>query len=89
MIRLPGRPWFRPHRYGIGVSPFTWEGYAFTVCYIAGLIFLADVSGVLGSAVTEQAFARFLAAFFVLSAVYTLFAWLKTDGSWRWRWGRD
>jgi hypothetical protein len=87
MIRLPGRPWFRPHRYGIGASPYTWEGWLLTAFYAAGVILVMQASGLVSEAQPSVAFGHFLVAFLILSAVYLMFVWLKTDGPWRWRWG--
>lgn len=89
MIRLPGRPWFKPHRYGFGAAPFTWEGYALTAVYIAGLGLFVRASGLLDAQVPLGALRHFLGAALILSAVFVFFAWLKTDGPWRWRWGGD
>ncbi len=87
MIRLPGRPWFKPHRFGFGASPYTWEGWLFTAFYVAGIIVVMQASKILDGTNLSVAFGHFLVALLVLSAVFVVFIWLKTDGPWRWRWG--
>jgi hypothetical protein len=87
MIRLPGRPWFKPYRFGIGAAPFTWEGWLLTAFYGAGIIIVLQASGILDETRVSVAFGHFLVAMLVLSAVFLVFVWLKTDGPWRWRWG--
>ena len=38
---MPGRPWFRPKRYGLGFSPASWQGWLSTAAYIAIVCALA------------------------------------------------
>lgn len=78
-----GKPWFGAKRYGYGLSPISWEGWAVTLFWVA----LMGVGGRmlpsrLGSGWT-------LAAMLALLVVYLAVVGLKSDGKpWRWRWGR-
>ncbi len=77
--------WFKPRRFGYGVTPITWQGWLVTV---------ASLIVVVGSAMMVPLFADKTRWVFVivpidLLAVVALLivSRLKTDGEWRWRWG--
>ena len=82
------RHWFKPRRYGIGVTPSSWEGWLATVACVVLMILdtyvvprlVRDPQQGLGLAMLG------------LVAVLGGFIWLaqaRTDGDWRWRWGED
>lgn len=73
-----GKPWFVPKRYGYGATPTTWQGWAAIVASVAilGLVF-----GLLGG------WRRWICGAAVIAA-FAAIARAKTDGGWRWRWGR-
>jgi hypothetical protein len=82
------RYWFKPKRYGYGATPVTWEGWAFTgvmVAVVAGSGWL-----LLGEGTSEE---TMLLVWWAIVAVVlvagTVVAKPRTDGAWRWRWGRD
>ena len=87
LFRLPGRPWFKPHTYGFGAYPVTWEGWALTSIYVAGVVTFAQAAFERPIAADIPPLALFAGATALLTLVYGLFVWLKTDGTWRWRWG--
>jgi len=82
------RYWFKPKRYGYGATPVTWEGWVATlaaIVVVAGSIvtmtLLVDKSDLIGWLL----WAAFIAAvtyWFVQSCRW------RTDGEWRWRWGK-
>ncbi len=78
--------WFKPRQFGYGVTPITWQGWLVTV---------ATLIVVIGSAMMVPLFADKTRWVFVivpidLLAIVALLivSRLKTDGEWRWRWGR-
>jgi membrane associated rhomboid family serine protease len=79
--------WFRPKRYGYGATPTTWQGWLLTLGFVALLVAIMQALE-FGMAGTEAHLAG-VAAAVVLAALFTLIAWKKTDGPWRWRWGSD
>jgi hypothetical protein len=70
--------WFKPKIFGYGASPTTWEGWAVVVAYCA-VVSLATL-------------AVLIASWFVVvgaaTAVLAVVSKRRTDGEWRWRWGR-
>jgi hypothetical protein len=83
------RYWFRPKRYGYGATPVTWEGWAFTglvVAIVAGSGWL-----LIGTNRTPDwtMLLVWWAIVAVVLAVTVAVTKSRTEGSWRWRWGRD
>ena len=77
--------WFKPRRYGHGVTPSTWQGWATIIAFpvICGLVALA----LFGLAPGGWSFIVFT-IFTALAVVgFVAFVRKKTDGEWRWRWG--
>jgi hypothetical protein len=72
--------WFKPKRVGFGVTPVTWQGWIATFCLVA--LFIADTR-----LVRPDALQVALGA--VLIVAYIVLAWVRTDGGWRWRSGRE
>jgi uncharacterized membrane protein len=80
------RFWFRPKTYGYGVTPISWEGWAITLAYVAVVL-----AGVLGIAQrnTATAWLSAIAVIVLATGAMVFVGRQKTDGDWRWRWGRD
>ena len=73
--------WFVPKRIGWGAVPATWQGWVATAVFVA----LAAAVGNLAahrSPVWTALLVPVVGGFIWLS-------WVKTDGEWRWHWGRD
>jgi len=80
------RYWFRPHRYGLGATPKTWEGWAFSAAYIVSLLVGAYLTGASVLANTGQPLS-FIAYTVVATTIFLVICWRTTEGGWRWRWG--
>jgi hypothetical protein len=81
-LRASVRPgyWFRPRRLGWGASPATWQGWLLTLAFVLVAVLLARIA--------EQRGPVWLALLVPLLIGFVGLAWTKTDGEWRWRWGR-
>jgi hypothetical protein len=71
--------WFVPHAFGFGATPVTWQGWALTLGFVA---LVAAVARLLPG--NEPKVAVGLA----VTVLFVVICWRKTDGGWRWRWGR-
>ncbi|MEZ6022315.1 MAG: phosphoribosylformylglycinamidine synthase subunit PurS [Hyphomonadaceae bacterium] len=80
------RYWFRPHRFGIGFTPKTWEGWAVVGVYVVALLGVAFITGAPIAAGAPKPYA-FIILTLALTFALVLVTWLKTEGGWRWRWG--
>lgn len=70
--------WFAQKRYGWGVVPATWQGWAL----VLGLLLVAG-----GIARLAERSALYQLLFLPVFGSFLWICWLKTDGGWRWRWG--
>ena len=83
--------WFRPKTYGYGAEPLNWKGWVAVLVYVAvvfsftvPLMILPALSG------SERASGDapiWLALMVVVTLAFVWLCWVKTDGTWRWRWG--
>lgn len=71
--------WFRPKRFGLGVSPATWQGWVATLIVVTLGIAVAMLARRFGSA--------FLALLIPVIAIFIALCIAKTKGGMRWRWG--
>ena len=88
-----GAYWFRPKRYGYGAEPKSWQGWLATGLFVAAVALIAWF-GMVEPAVHGQQVSTIgtILMWSVLIAMTAGFVWFchqKTDGRWRWRWGRD
>ena len=80
--------WFKPKRYGYGVTPITWEGW--TVSMTVGAAILGSI--VVMNTMVERG--NVVAWLIWAACVAGVTLWLirlcryRTEGEWRWRWGR-
>lgn len=74
--------WFRPKLFGWGAVPVTWQGWALTLGFMAVSLAIALLGGARHNLTYLVALAPLIVGFVWL-------CWIKTDGDWRWRWGRD
>jgi hypothetical protein len=86
------QPWFRPKRHGYGAGlPVHWKGWVLTAAYVASLIALA-----VGARAVLPRYApglnprvALMLAVAVVSIPFILVMKAKTEGGWKWRWGKD
>ena len=83
------RYWFKPKRYGYGATPATWEGWAFTGLIVAIVAVAASLLFRNGHAPSGPMALVWWAFVAIVIALTVVVAKFKTDGAWRWRWGRD
>jgi hypothetical protein len=81
--------WFKPRRHGYGATPVTWQGWvvalaAVAVMALASLLILIDPENV-----SPARWIAYAATIGITVAAVWVIAERKTDGVWRWRWGRD
>ncbi|AQR74026.1 hypothetical protein [Sphingomonas sp. LM7] len=70
--------WFAQKRYGWGVVPATWQGWALTS---ATLLLAGGIAKLTDRSALYQLF------FIPLFGGALWLCWHKTEGDWRWRWG--
>jgi hypothetical protein len=81
--------WFRPKRYGYGVTPTTWQGWTVTFAFAAALaISIIAMNLVVGR---SNIGAWLLWGVLVAACTwwFVQFSRRRTDGEWTWRWGAD
>lgn len=85
--------WFKPKTHGYGASPVNWKGWAATLCY--AVVTFAVTWGLVvwpaSARIGPQAW--HLVLWLVLTGLLTVgfirLCKAKTDGEWRWRWGKE
>ncbi len=79
--------WFKQKKFGYGATPSTWQGWALSVISCAALFGVV----LLGPAIRDNTLrtAWFIVGAAVAVVPFTLLAYVKTEGGWRWRNGRD
>lgn len=82
------KPWFGPKRYGVGLSPVSWEGWALTAAYVAAL---AAAAGVLPRAFADPLIGGAAGVVGVLLASVAFFSTVarRSASDIHWRWGKD
>ena len=86
--------WFKPKTFGYGASPTTWQGWSLVVgyCAIVAIVTLAVLIAAepgKASAATQWAmWLVWLVTVVVATAIFVVVSKPRTDGEWRWRWGR-
>jgi len=87
--------WFKPKVFGYGASPTTWEGWAVVVAYCAVvalmtlMVVIAAEPGKASVGVFWMLWAVWLVVVGVATAILAVVSKRRTDGEWRWRWGRS
>ena len=81
------RYWFRQKKFGYGATPSTWQGWMLSIvgCLLLFAVVLA------GPAIRDNSL-RVLWMVLGSAAVVvpsTFLAYIKTEGGWRWRNGKD
>jgi hypothetical protein len=79
--------WFRQKTIGIGSTPNTWQGWLVTIVAV-GLIF-AVVLEAKGIADPRAQKLVALSGVTAIAIALCVISWLKTEGGWRWRSGKE
>jgi hypothetical protein len=80
--------WFKPKSYGYGATPISWEGWVVTfaaAAVVGGSVVLMN------HLVGQSNVAAWLVWAAVIASLTLWFVQLcrrRTDGEWRWRWGK-
>jgi hypothetical protein len=79
--------WFRPKQYGYGATPVTWQGWAITLGSV--LIIVASTAWLTTlHALSPLFWVAVLVDALVIVALLEITR-RKTEGEWRWRWGKE
>lgn len=85
---MTNRYWFRPKTYGYGATPATWEGWAVSIvvgALVAGSIVVMMLLVHRGNFAAWMLWAVAVAG---LTLWFVRLCRYRTEGEWRWRWGR-
>ena len=94
-VQRRNRYWFKPKTFGYGASPTTWEGWALVAgyCTVVTLVTLAVLiaaePGQTSASVQWLMWLVWLVVVAVATTVLAVVSKRRTDGEWRWRWGRS
>jgi hypothetical protein len=84
--------WFKPKAYGYGATPTTWEGWLATAAYGAVVLAITVPLLVAPAEIPSGAKLSQVVTWAILLALLTIgfirITRAKTDGQWRWRWGK-
>ncbi len=84
--------WFRPKRYGYGAEPSNWKGWLATGAFIAFAVavsfWLLDWPATGGGEFVWTNVLTWIALLGTATGAFIWLCWQKTDGEWRWRWGK-
>jgi uncharacterized membrane protein len=86
--------WFKPKVFGYGASPTTWEGWLLVVAYCAVvslatlMVLIASEPGKASVGTFWMLWAVWLVVVVVATTILAKVSKRRTDGEWRWRWGR-
>ncbi len=80
--------WFKPKRYGYGATPASWEGWAATILAAAVVAGSVIAMNLLVDRSNAVAWLIWAAAIAVAMLWFVKLSRRRTDGEWRWRWGR-
>ncbi len=81
--------WFKPKTYGYGATPSNWKGWAVTALF--ALVLFGFVAWFLQSRdglQTTDDYAIWIGGLAAITLPFIWVCWLKTDGAWRWQWGK-
>jgi hypothetical protein len=79
--------WFRPKMYGYGATPVTWQGWAVTLATVLAMVAVSVFLRL--EAKSFWGLAALLAFDVVAICFLIVVSRRKTEGEWRWRWGKD
>jgi hypothetical protein len=79
--------WFRQKSLGIGAAPNTWQGWTLTLVGVVLIFSVVFEAKQIPDRSTSLLVA--LSGVAIISVAMSTIAWLKTEGGWRWRSGKD
>ena len=77
--------WFKPRRYGFGATPSTWQGWLVIAVFVVAMV--GTSAALMGP--PQPRVGLFILAVLAETLALVEFCRRKTDGDWRWRWGKD
>lgn len=81
------RYWFRQKTFGYGATPNTWQGWAVTLAGVA--LILAVVLEAMQIPDQHTGLMVALSGAAIIFIAMSVITYLKTEGGWRWRNGKD
>jgi hypothetical protein len=81
------RYWFRQKTFGYGATPNTWQGWLLTLVGVA--LILAVVLEAMQIPDRRTALTVALSGAAIIFVAMSAITYIKTEGGWRWRSGRD
>ena len=79
--------WFRQKTFGIGATPNTWQGWVLTLVAVALVLGVVLEAQQIADRNTAMLVALSGAA--IIMIVFSVITYIKTEGGWRWRSGKD
>jgi hypothetical protein len=79
--------WFKPKAYGFGATPNTWQGWVFTLAGVALIFAVVFEAKQITDRPTQMLVA--ISGVMLIAIPFTFISWLKTEGGWKWRSGKD
>ena len=81
------RYWFRQKKFGYGATPSTWQGWVLSIVSCLALFGVV----LLGPAIRDNSLRALwmILGGAVIVVPFTLLAYVKTEGGWRWRNGKE
>jgi membrane protein YdbS with pleckstrin-like domain len=79
--------WFRQKSFGYGATPNTWQAWLLTL--VASCLVFAVVFEAMQMADQETAKLVALSGAAIVVIAFSMIAYFKTEGGWRWRSGKD
>jgi hypothetical protein len=73
--------WFRPKRFGLGAEPTSWEGWLLVAAFVAYMFALSHY-------LVPNHMGEFYLYFTIGMILLIYISKNKTDGPWKWNWGK-
>ena len=85
----PKKYWFKPKRYGYGMTPASWEGWLITLGFILILLGFGKYIGMFEAEAdqSKDIAIKFISGVLVLSLLFVRASESRCDGELKWRWG--
>ena len=77
--------WFRKRKYGVGLTPATWQGWLLLIVFVLLFLSISHLSGNLNYARNRT---NIIAELVILVAVFVAAVYWKGEKPIQWRWGK-